>query len=513
MGLQLGYPSGFKMALKFSLLVALAAVSTYGATIPMEDSDAVFDMVQSFLAAPDQFADAFGMTRVKRSILTRDFHIKKYGTHISYKFNDANNKLKGGVLDVTIDNLKKLVPQARSSKVVLQITFNGGDSHKDGLFDASVQYELHHDGGVEKGKLNVERKLVDGKWATDVSNVKTAATKKDIFPGFTMSMKSDYKTTATGVISCSQGKSINVVITGMGKTYTIDGKLDKDGKKVDINIDAAVKKITANGKLVKTDKDYTVVVVANYGNKDYTIELTGQKDYKKAGLSVKMGDVVIASVELAGDMKVKKEGEKIVEVQNMKYLVSVNIMGFDKIEFKYGMQNGDKQVHKFVMQMKNVDKIEATYTRKLKENYGRDIALTVKQGGKKLVQYSNQFTPSFTATHYILDVQSQFDLSKDSKTYDFFCNYGCFTKRTMKSNIKILKAKPYKIDMQTTLTKDNENVLEFVVNTVNNPYKFILKAPRLLPKILPTGRKSIEFTADYQPGKHLKIDSSTNVLN
>merc|ERR1719167_755776 len=167
------------------------------------------------------------------------------------------------------------------------------------------------------------------------------------------------------------------------------------------------------------------------------------------------------------------------------------------------MQNGDKQVHKFVMQMKNMDKIEATYTRKLKENYGRDIALTVKKGGKKMVQYSNQFTPSFTATHYILDVQSQFDLSKDSKTYDFFCNYGCFTKRTMKSNIKILKAKPYKIDMQTTLTKDKENVLEFVVNTVNNPYKFILKAPRLLPKILPTGRKSIEFTADHQPGKHL----------
>merc|ERR1719378_1178434 len=163
--------------------------------------------------------------------------------------------------------------------------------------------------------------------------------------------------------------------------------------------------------------------------------------------------------------------------------------------------------------MKNMDKIEATYTRKLKENYGRDIALTVKKGGKKLVQYSNQFTPSFTATHYILDVQSQFDLSKDSKTYDFFCNYGCFTKRTMKSNIKILKAKPYKIDMQTTLTKDNENVLEFVVNTVNNPYKFILKAPRLLPKILPTGRKSIEFTADHQPGKHLKIDSNTNALN
>jgi len=40
----------------------------------------------------------------------------------------------------------------------------------------------------------------------------------------------------------------------------------------------------------------------------------------------------------------------------------------------------------------------------------------------------------------------------------------------------------------------------------------ILKAPRILPKILPSGRSSIEFNADHQPGKKLAITSNTNSL-
>merc|ERR1719474_1455068 len=80
----------------------------------------------------------------------------------------------------------------------------------------------------------------------------------------------------------------------------------------------------------------------------------------------------------------------------MKYLASVNIMALDPMELKYGMQNGKKQTHKFVMNMKNMEKIEASYTRQLKENYGRDIDFYVKKGNEKLVQYHNEFTKMFT---------------------------------------------------------------------------------------------------------------------
>merc|ERR1711872_813153 len=320
-------------------------------------------------------------------------------------FNDPNNRLKGGNADITIDNLKKLVSRARSTKVVLKVKFDSGVSPKDGLFSMSVDYELHHDGLVEVGSFSVNRQKVDGKWATQIESKKTSAKNaKDIIPGFSLAMKSDYKTSANGVVSCSAGnkysinidrvpgKKIHAVIKGNGKTYVVDGVLDKAGKNID------------------------VTVTAKYGKSDYTVEMTGQRDYKMAGLSVKMGDNVITSIELAGDMNAKKEGDKIVEIKNMKYLASVNIMGFDKMELKYGMQNGKKQTQKFVMNMKNMEKIEASYTRQLKESYGRDIDFYVKKGNEKLIQYHNEFTPSFTPTHYIMDVQSKFDVSKNSKT-------------------------------------------------------------------------------------------------
>merc|ERR1712142_670127 len=331
MGLQLEYLLGSKMALKFSLVLALAAVSTYGAVIPMEE-DAVFDMVQSFLYAPEQFADALGMTRVKRSTFDR---------------------------------------------------------------------ELHHDGLVEVGSFSVNGQKVDGKWATQIESKKTSAKNaKDIIPGFSLAMKSDYKTSANGVVSCSAGnkysinidrvpgKKIHAVIKGNGKTYVVDGVLDKAGRNIDVTIDANGKMIKANGVMTKTAKKYDVTVTAKYG----------KSDYKMAGLSVKMGDNVITSIELAGDMNAKKEGDKIVEIKNMKYLASVNIMGFDKMELKYGMQNGKKQTQKFVMNMKNMEKIEASHTRQLKESYGRDIDFYVKKGNEKLIQYHNEFTPSFTPT-------------------------------------------------------------------------------------------------------------------
>jgi len=516
---------GFKMVLKFSLVAALLAVSTYGAVIPAEQ-DAVFDMVQSFLTAPEQFADVLGMTRVKRSTYDREFNIAALGAHVGIKYADPANRLRGGSADITIDNLKKLVARARSSKVVLKVKFDGGVSPSDALFSMSVNYELTHDGLVEVGSFSVNRQMA-GKdmWATQIESVKTSAKNaKDIIPGFSMSMKSDYKKTATGVVTCSQGKkwSINVqrvpgkkihaVIKGDKKTYTVDAVLDKAGKNIDVTIDANGKTVKANGKLTDTGLAWEAMLVAKYGNADYTVELTGAKDYKKAGFFVKMGQNTLASLKLGGDMTAKKEGDKIVEIKNMKYLASVTLMGGETWELKYGMKNGAKQTHKLTIDGKSMDKILASYTRQLKPNYGRDIEFVLTKGGEQYIKYHNEFTPSQTPKHWIIDVQSQFDISKKSKTYEFFCKYGCFTTRSMKSHVKILKAEPYRILVDLSLEKDGQNVLQLDVNTVKSPYKLSLKAPRLLPKILPTGRKSIEFTADHQPGHHLKIDSNTDAI-
>merc|ERR1711911_520357 len=56
------------------------------------------------------------------------------------------------------------------------------------------------------------------------------------------------------------------------------------------------------------------------------------------------------------------------------------------------------------------------------------------------------------------------------------------------------------------------SVLTLDINTINNPYVFKVSAPRILPKILPTGNPSIEFTADHKPGSYLKVTSNTRSL-
>ena len=57
----------------------------------------------------------------------------------------------------------------RSKEVDVDIDFDGGDNTKDGIFKLHVEYSLAHccgDDGVEKGTLELERKLVGDLWTT-----------------------------------------------------------------------------------------------------------------------------------------------------------------------------------------------------------------------------------------------------------------------------------------------------------------------------------------------------------
>jgi len=83
----------------------------------------------------------------------------------------------------------------------------------------------------------------------------------------------------------------------------------------------------------------------------------------------------------------------------------------------------------------------------------------------------------------------------------------------MHAKLTIERKTPYKFEMDVELTKDGESVLTMDVNSRQNPYIFKVVAPRILPKILPTGRESIEFEADHNPGQYLRIKSNTNALS
>jgi len=506
---------GINMGLKgAAVCVAFFLTFTYGAVVPVQE-DALFDMVQSFLIQPDEFASAVGMTRVKRSAFDKDFRFDAIGLQVQIKYLDPNNQLKGGKAVITIDNLKKYVKKARSTYVQLTINFDSGSSPKDGLFKLSVDYELHH-GNVEKGTLNLERKMDGGLWKTDVSVKSKNSPGVKLIPEFAMSLKSDRQKMIQGTYNCDQGaysinvdrtpgKKIHAVIEGNGRTYIIDGTLDKAQKNIQIDIDANGLKYKINLDMDDSATDVTLKANVNLGGAgSYNIELSGKKDMTSGGLKILFNGRNFANAKLLG--KVDRAA------QTFKYEVRYSSVGIGEGKIRLSLKGGDSKELKFQYLPKVGLDLKVTLSRTLNADHSRHIKAECTRGGEVYWLYKNDITPIKRATETEVNVISTFDLSDKSFLYPMFCKYGCFKTRTMKAKAIVITATPYKGSLDVELAKDGETVLTMDIKTKASPYTFKVNAPRILPKILPTGRKSIEFEADHKPGQYLKIKSNTNAL-
>lgn len=494
----------------FLLVSALCVAVSYGAVIPSEE-DALFEMAQSFLAAPEEFATALGMTRVKRSAYDKAFNFP--GMSIGIDYIDPANQLKGGKLDIKIDNLKKYFPKAKSEQVDLSINFNGGDNAKDGLFTMSVDYELNHV-NKEQGTLNVER-TSDGKtWTTKVSvKSKNNAAVKIITP-FDMTLKSDRKTFMDGVVKCSQGetytikvnrvpgKKMDVIVEGMGKTYIVNGV--RDGKKkITIDIDAAGIKQTvelnnnSNGDKIAFSGDFNM---GPYGA--FNIVLDVNRDGKSGKMDVRMGSAVVFSAVLKGKVDATKKSAKY-EVRyalaSREGKVRLSLVGQPNMEFS------------FQYLPKGSTDLKIKITRSKAGNVIQWSGLA-SRGGEEYLNYKNKIEYKEISDAFTLDVNSKFHVNDKSVLHPMFCTYGCFNDRSANMKVLVKKNTPYKLSVDIELFKDAQSVLTLDINTINNPYVFKVSAPRILPKILPTGNPSIEFTADHKPGSYLKVTSNTRSL-
>jgi len=427
------------MAVRLALLgLAVSLAITYGAVIPRED-DVLFDTIQSFLAAPDTYASALGFSRAKRSSgdWDKEFNLNSVGASVKIKYDDPNNQLKGGRAQITVDDLKKYIKRAKSSKVQLDIKFDGGASPKDGLFSMEVNYELHHD-GVEKGVLTVVRSMSGGLWNTHIENKNLQKPNgTPIFQAFEIKGKSDRKTMATGTYNSARfgtdyvfnvdrvpGEKMDATLEGNGKKYVMNAVVDKEDKKLTVNLNS-------NGF------EYKLEVDADYSGDEIELDVT-----------LNLGSTGKYSIFFSGNK----------DMTNAKLAVVFNNNPFFKVTIK----------------------------------------------GKKDLQKMN------------FKYQAQFDIeSENSVLYQMFCDkgFGCFKQRSLKARMYFKKDKPYKIDFDLNLFKDSEEVVLVDISTLASPYVFKIKAPRILPNILPTGRKSIEFEADHNPGQYLHVKSNTNMLS
>jgi len=498
------------ITMKVFVLLGVLALSN-GAVIKQEDQ--IFNAVQSFLAEPETFASSLGMSRVKRSTYDKAFNFNAMGVEVGIDYKDPNNKLKGGKLDLTIDNLKRLVPNARSEKVKVSFNFDGGVSTTDGLFEMTVDYELNHQ-NKEVGQFKVVRSKSGNEWHTVVEVIPKSGAVK-IFTAFKIDLKSDRKTYAKGFYNSERfgNYEINVdripmkqmiaTVTGMGHVYKITGDLDISNYVVDVKVEKdGAKLATAKLDADYTAKDYAFKAdLTMVGTGNVKVDLSGPADFSNINFEVKLNDRVV----LATKTRTKIDKDKV------------------KAEMRYvGMGNIKEGKIKFAINKKG------SFLFEYLPKEGLDLKITVNRvvsgdvttwkglatrNGEEYLKYDNKITRKATNAAYTIDAESKFHVSEKSKLYPVFCTYGCFNDRTMDAKVYIDKARPHKFSVDVHLFKDSVNVLTLEMNTRNSPYVFKILAPRILPKILPTKRESIEFSADHKPGQYLKVTSNTNAIS
>merc|ERR1739847_6624 len=482
-----------KMTLKVAVVGLAVLAISYGAVVPQAgEADFLFDTIQSFLAQPDSYAQAAGFSRSKRSSgWDKEFKLNTIGGVVKIKYHDPNNQLKGGKAEVVIDNLKKYVKQARSSYVKLEIDFDGGASHRDGLFSLEIKYELHHQ-GVEKGVFTATRSKTGNMWSSHLVNKNTQKPSGSlIFPDFELKGKSDRRTKLTGTYSSDRfhsnynfnvdrvpSEKLDAVIEGHGRKYTLNSKLDKAAKKLTTVINANGLEYKIEADFDDDGREYKLDLKVNMGKGGvYGVVMSlDYKNFQTGSLDVKFNDNDFAKLKLKGKLN-KMEG-------SAKYELGYTTMAF-----------GDGKLR---------------FSRTRTANGGITKA---PRGDEEYLKYNLDIEPSDAGAGHEVNVKSEFNMNEKSIMYPIFCTYGCFKKRALNARMYSDKDKPYKIDVDVHLFKDADEVLTVDINTMQSPYVFKLVAPRILPKILYTGRESIEFEADHKPGQYLHVTSNTNMLS
>jgi len=504
------------MIWRLAVCLSLAVALTNGAAVPVQE-DVVFDMLQAMIHNPESVADAFGLTRVRRSAYDKEFSLDRLGVNVGIKYIDPSNQAKGGKADITVNNLKKLIPKAKSELVKLAVSFDGGADAKDGLFDMTVDYELHHS-NEELGTAHLERTKEGNFWKTKMSVVSKNNPSQKLIPVFEITMKSDRKTVLQGTYKCEHGndytlnvdrvpgEKINAVLEGNGKTYIMEGVLDKADKSVKINIDANGLNYEVELDFDNDGEDISFDAKVNLGGSgEYKLEFEAKKDLSGGALKVNFNGRDLVSAKLKG--KLNKDD------QSAKYELRYSAVGVGEGKLRLGLQGGDKQEFKVQYLPKTGLDLKLELTREKKADHSRHFHGVATRGGETFLEYTNDIVPTMKADSYELNVDSQFDVNEKSVAYPVFCKYGCFTQRTMHAKLYVDRNTPYKLSLDVDLTKDSVSVLTVDMNSRNNPAVFKIVAPRILPSILPTGRESIEFEADHSPGNYLKIKSNTNAIS
>merc|ERR1712086_1028427 len=143
---------------------------------------------------------------------------------------------------------------------------------------------------------------------------------------------------------------------------------------------------------------------------------------------------------------------------------------------------------------------------------GKNYFSEISKAGVSFLKYDLNLKFKKDASAVNMGLNSQFDVNEASIFYPLFCSYasGCFKQR--KADISIFvdlvnkNAVLNKFDVHVNLLKDDEKVVELEICTKHTPYKFILKAPHVLPNLI--GQPSVVVKATHNLGQSLDITTN-----
>merc|ERR1712123_494371 len=471
--------------------------------LPSRRMAAMLVVVLLAIATTCQGAALPGQAGLKREAIVGklDRSLDLLGVHMGLKYKDAAHPLKGGKINLKIDDLKKIFKQAHSNKVDLNIDFDGGAAVGDGLFKMAVHYSMvHSDGdGEEKGDLMIERAHAGDMWTTTIKTVAGPFGGKPIIPDAISNMEvkveSDRKTKLNAkYINPTKHRDIHVHVDRVpGKSVKVE--ISNGARKHDLTF------TVGDLNFKKMDGIFTIGVEGTSLGEPVKGKITGSKN----------ADVNVVQVELEKgnkkfiqiDTKIKSSGHTF-EARNKYAILGGKIAGKLLLKFannEFTLKNTDGE---------SKDSLELV----VKVAPGESLHIEGKKNGESMWTYDTKRNTKSTADIFEMTLDTKMTLSGNSKVYKFLSEkypYGAF--HTRNNQVKIFVDKKHKnkfaqqFKVEVHLQKDGSKSVDLTADTTVTPYAFHLTAPNFF-KRWGIKQSSIDITADHQIGKSLVIDAN-----
>jgi len=451
----------------------------------------VFVVTLLAMATACQGAALFDQNRMKRD-LNMDQTFSFSGVHLTLSYADAAQPLKGGKISLKVDDVKKIFPHARISKIVVKFQFKG-EKVKDGVFGIVVNYGfLHGDGEWEEGKFDISRFHNNGNiWTNRIITESNKYSGKPLVPAaisnFEFRLISDkqnhfevlYANHDPGInrymfwsINKVSLKKINLKIANGQNPRTYE---QMTNYKYDLNFISD----HFETDIRKMDGVFNVTIEGTSLGETLTGKFTGsKKDVQTKLLFAK--DVHVIQFDL------EKGNRKLIQLDTEIKIHGLFFQAFTRYALLDGKIQGGLflEVSKGGLILNNVDKKTKEKLEMIVQvHFGETMSLEIegKKNRESMWTFRTRHNSQSSAAKYEMTLEGQIILSSDSRVHKFLAEmdpYGAFSSKGYRIKIFVdrlnwnLLAPKFKIEVHHY--KDGAKSDDMTVDTTGSPYVFNL---------------------------------------